>query len=102
MYLHRQMDKAVRDAARERKEFWVVKLLTMLSDRALRTAASTCVAEPKIVVLECNFVDQVWDDPRIERRVQALSRQGIEVEKRDCETTVGKQSYTRQQLVLTF
>ena len=102
MRLHRQMNRSADDSARDRHEFWVIKLLTMLSDKALRTAASASVDEPRTVVLECNFADQIWDDPRIERRVAALAQQGIQVERRDQTTIIAGESYTRRQLVLTF
>ncbi len=102
MYLHQQMDKAVHDAANERLDFLVVKVLTMLSDRTLRTAAAGCLTDSKQVALECNFIDQVWEDPRVERRVQALARQGITVARETRKTEVAGQSYERQQVLLTF
>ncbi len=102
MRLHRQMTRGADEAGRERHEFWVVKLLALLSDTALRTGASACVSEPKSLVIECNFADQVWDDPRVEQRVQTLTQQGISVEKQDHMMTIAGQSFTRRQLVLTF
>ena len=102
MRLHRQMNKGAKDTAAERHDFWVVKLLMMLGDTALRTGACACVSEPKNLVIECNFADQVWDDPRVEQRVQSLMKQGIAVERRDYRTTIAGQSFTRRQIVLSF
>lgn len=102
MRLHHQMTRWANEADRERYEFWVVKLLTHLSDKSLRTAAATCVTELRSLVIECNFVDKVWDDPRIKRRVDALGQQLISVERQENMLTVAGQSYNRQQLVVTF
>ncbi len=102
MRLHRLMNRTAKEADRERHEFWVVKLLTSLSDKSLRNAASTCVTEPKSVVIECNYADKIWSDTRVKRRVQSLVQQGIAVEKKDYTTTVADRSFTRQQLVVTF
>ena len=96
------MNRTANEADRERYEFWVIKLLTSLSDKSLRDAAGACVTEPKGVVIECNFAEKVWDDARVKRRVQSLAQQGIRIEKRDHTTTVADQSYTRQQLVVMF
>ena len=102
MHLHGQMTKGAKETAAERYEFWVDKLLLLLGDKALRTAAGECVSEPMNLVIECNFADQVWDDPRVEQRVQTLTQQGISVERRDHMTTIAGRSFTRRQLVLTF
>ncbi len=102
MHLHRLMTKAVADAGRERQEFLVQKLLTLLGDKAMFAAAEACVSDPCTFIVECNFLDQVWQDPRIQRRIQALAGQGIEVNPQDTASQIAGHSYTRRQLLVMF
>ena len=99
--LYNQMVRLAEQSDRERHKFLVNKLLAKLSDEQLRAAASACVTEPRTLVIECNFADQVWEDPQVKRRVQSLTKQGVLVEKHSCETTLAGQSSTRRQVTLT-
>ncbi len=102
MHLHRLMNKAIADAGNERQEFFVMKLLTLLGDKAMFAAAEKCLDDPCTFIIECNFVDQVWEDPRIQRRIQALAGQGIEVSPQDATAQIADHSYTRRQLLVAF
>ena len=102
MRLHQRMTRAAAAAQREAQDFWVDRVLFLLSDEYLRAAAMAVIAEPKQLAIECNFVDQVWDNPRVVGRIKLLEGQGMTVTRQRHETTVAGRSFSRSQLVVAF
>ena len=102
MRLHRQMNRAAAEAQREVRDFWVERVLFLLSDEYLRTAAMAAVDGSKRVTIECNFVDEVWDNPRIAYRIKVLEGQDMTVTCERHRTTVAGQTFERWQLVVAF
>lgn len=102
MALRRQLVKAANAFDHDRHEQWVARLLTLLSDKSLRDAAAKCTGDPREVIFDCNFVAEVWDDSRIKRRIDHLKTQEITVARRDHQTEVAGNTYTREQIAISF
>ncbi len=96
------MANAAARARRDLVNFRVERVLALLEDEHLRDAAALLTGPPCELVFECNFIDQITDDPRIKARVAQLAGQDIQVVwHRHVHEVEGRQ-YERWQIRVSF
>jgi hypothetical protein len=78
--LRRQLHRASRERQRRILDFRVERVLTLLKDDNLATRAALDLDSKDGILLECNFVNDVWEDPRVAARIRQLQERGVAVE----------------------
>ena len=100
--VRRQMERVSRDLEYRQRKSWIDRILSLLESDSLISAAA---ARPKTgdgLTFECNFAAEVWDDSRIERRVQQLAASEITVELVDYEHEIAGKTFQRTQIRVVF
>ena len=77
--LRRQLHEASR-SARRILDFGVERVLALLKDDNLATRAALGLDAKDGILLECNFVSEVWADPRVAARIRQLGERGVTIE----------------------
>lgn len=98
--LRRQLDQAAALRQRKIQDFRVQRVLAMLKDENLAKRVAAGGAD--ILVFECNFVDEVWADPRVAGRVRQLGERGVVVQPIIREHEVAGQHFSRAQIQVAF
>jgi len=99
--LRRQLDQAF--ALRQRKilDFRVQRVLAMLKDDNLAKRAALSDGEDALL-FECNFINEVWSDPRIANRVKQLGDRGLVVQPTTREHEIAGRRFSRAQIRVEF
>jgi hypothetical protein len=92
--LRRQLHQASRERQRRILDFRVERVLALLKDDALATRAA--------LDLNSNFVNDVWDDPRVAARIRQLHERGVTVEPITYEFEVAGKPFSRSQIRVRF
>jgi hypothetical protein len=92
--LRRQLHQASRERQRRILDFRVERVLALLKDDALATRAA--------LDLNSNFVNDVWDDPRVAARIHQLHERGVTVEPITYEFEVAGKPFSRSQIRVRF
>jgi hypothetical protein len=100
--LRRQLHQASRERQRRILDFRVERVLALLKDDALSTRAALDLNSKDGIVLECNFVNDVWDDPRVAARIRQLHERGVTVEPITYEFEVAGKPFSRSQIRVRF
>ena len=95
--LRRQLDQVAALRQRRILDFRVQRVLAMLKDENLAKRAALSDGQDALV-FECNFVDEVWSDPRIANRVKQLGDRGLVVEPTIREHEVAGRRFSRSQI----
>jgi hypothetical protein len=77
-------------------------VLTLLKDDTLATRAALDLSSKDGIVLECNFVNDVWQDPRVAARIRQLGERGVTVEAITHEFEVSGKPFSRTQIRVRF
>ena len=98
-----QMERAMGDRQRAVRSDRVHRVLALLRDDSLMTAAGlSLTGDQDGITLECGFADLVWEEPEVRYRVNQLADRGIRVELVAHETEVAGRRFSRPQLVVRF
>jgi hypothetical protein len=89
-----QLHQASRERQRRILDFRVERVLALLKDDALATRAA--------LDLNSNFVNDVWDDPRVAARIRQLHERGVTVEPITYEFEVAGKPFSRSQIRVRF
>jgi hypothetical protein len=100
--LRRQLSQAARERQRRILDFRVERVLNLLKDENLATHAALNLNSKAGILLECNFVDEVWDDPRVTARVRQLRDRGVTVEPISCQFEVAGRQFSRSQIRIRY
>jgi hypothetical protein len=100
--LRRQLHQAARERQRRILDFRVERVLTLLKDDNLATRAALDLNSKDGILLECNFVNEVWGDPRVAARIRQLGERGVTVEPVTYEFQVAGRSFARAQIRVRF
>lgn len=100
--LRRQLSQAARERQRRILNFRVERVLNLLKDENLATQAALNLKSKDGILLECNFVDEVWDDPRLTARVRQLRDRGVTVEPISHQFEVAGQQFSRSQIRIRY
>ena len=100
--LRRQLHQASRERQRRIVGFRVERVLTLLKDENLATRAALDMNSKDGILLECNFVNEVWQDPRVAARVRQLGERGVVVEPVTHEFEVAGRTFSRSQIRVRF
>lgn len=100
--VRRQMDWVANDQRQKLRMAWVDRILKFLENDTLIMQAAAKPAEEEVLIFECNFAPQVWDDPRITFRVNQLSSNDIAVDLVEHEHSVEGKTFKRHQIHVTF
>lgn len=100
--LRRQLNQASRERQRRILDFRVERVLNLLKDENLATHAALNLSSKDGILLECNFVSEVWADPRIAARIRQLGDRGVVAEPIVHEFEVGGRSFSRSQIRVRF
>jgi hypothetical protein len=100
--LRRQLTQASRQRQRRILDFRVERVLTLLKDENLATRAALDLNSKDGILLECNFVDEVWQDPRVTARIRQLGERGVVVEPVVHEFEVAGRPFSRSQIRVRF
>jgi hypothetical protein len=98
--LRRQLDQAAAQRQRKIQDFRVQRVLAMLKDDNLAKRAAA--SDAGTLVLECNFVNEVWSDPRVASRVKQLGDRGVVVQPIIREHEVAGRHFSRTQIRVAF
>jgi hypothetical protein len=83
-------------------DFRVERVLTLLKDENLATRAALDLNSKDGILLECNFVNEVWEDPRVAARVRQLAERGVVVEPITHEFEVAGRTFSRSRIRVQF
>jgi hypothetical protein len=100
--LRRQLHQASRERLRRILDFRVERVLTLLKDDNLSTRAALDLDSKDGILLECNFVNEVWEDPRVAARIRQLGERGVAVEPITYEFEVSGRPFARSQICVRF
>jgi hypothetical protein len=100
--LRRQLNQASRERQRRILDFRVERVLNLLKDENLSTHAALDLKSKDGILLECNFIDAVWGDPRVVARIRQLDQRGVVVEPVVHEFEVAGRSFARSQIRVRF
>ena len=100
--LRRQLTQASRERQRRILDFRVERVLNLLKDENLATHAALDLKSKEGILLECNFIDAVWDDPRVAARIRQLDQRGVVVEPIMHEFEVAGRTFSRSQIRVRF
>ena len=100
--LRRQLSQASRERQRRILDFRVERVLSLLKDENLATHAALDLNSRDGILLECNFISEVWDDPRVAARIRQLSERGVIVEPIVHEFEVAGRAFSRSQIRVRF
>jgi hypothetical protein len=100
--LRRQLNQASQERQRRILDFRVERVLNLLKDENLATHAALNLKSKEGILLECNFIDAVWGDPRVAARVRQLDQRGVVVEPIIHEFEVAGRSFSRSQIRVRF
>lgn len=96
--LRRQLAQVSRERNRRIQDFRVARVLAILRDDNLASHIALELGSRGCLTFECNFVDEVWSDPRIVYRVAQLRERGLIVEPVVHEQEIAGQRFTRSQI----
>jgi hypothetical protein len=100
--LRRQLHQASRERQRRIVNFRVERVLTLLKDENLATRAALDLNSADGILLECNFVNEVWEDPRVAARIHQLAERGVVVEPVTHEFEVAGRPFSRSRIRVRF
>jgi hypothetical protein len=100
--LRRQLHQASRERQRRILDFRVERVLSLLKDDNLATRAALDLNSKDGILLECNFVNDVWQDPRVAARIRQLGERGVTVEPVTYEFKIADRSFSRSQIRVRF
>ena len=100
--LRRQLHQASRERQRRILDFRVERVLSLLKDDNLATRAALDLNSKDGILLECNFVNEVWEDVRVAARIRQLGERGVTVEPVTYEFEVAGRSFARSQIRVRF
>src|SRR5918995_2275158 len=96
--LRRQLNQASRERQRRIVDFRVERVLNLLKDENLATHAALNLKSKEGILIECNFIDAVWSDPRVAARIRQLDQRGVVVEPIMHEFEVAGRTFSRSQI----
>jgi hypothetical protein len=100
--LRRQLAQASRQRQQRILDFRVERVLTLLKDENLATCAALDLKSKDGIMLECNFINEVWQDLRIAARIRQLGERGVVVEPVVHEFEVAGKPFSRSQIRVRF
>jgi hypothetical protein len=100
--LRRQLNQASRERQRRILDFRVERVLNLLKDENLAAHAALDLKFKDGILLECNFIDAVWGDPRVVARIRQLDQRGVVVEPVVHEFEVAGRFFSRSQIRVRF
>ncbi len=100
--VQKQMERVSKDQEHRLRQIWIDRVLNLLESDNLISLAATKPRTEQGMIFECNFAPKIWDDPRIERRVQQLATNEITVELIEYEHTVAGKAFQRTQIRVVF
>jgi hypothetical protein len=100
--LRRQLNQASRERQRRILDFRVERVLNLLKDENLATRAALDLNPKDGILLECGFVGEVWNDPRVAARVRQLADRGVIAEPIIHGFQAGGRSFSRSQIRIRF
>jgi hypothetical protein len=100
--LRRQLAHASQERQRRILNFRVERVLTLLKDDNLATRAALDLNSKDGILLECNFINEVWRDPRVTARIRQLGERGVVVEPVTHKFEVAGRPFSRSQIRVRF
>jgi hypothetical protein len=100
--LKQQITRFAAERKRRIYEFRVQRVLEILADESLTTAAALNLDSERGLIFECNFVREVWRDPRLTGRVEALAQRGIAAEVIEHSFAIGGHQFSRTQIQVRY
>jgi hypothetical protein len=100
--LRRQLSQALARRERGLNDFRVKRVLAILTDQNLSQRAGLAPPGATELLFECNFVNEVWTDPRIVQRVKQLHDRGLAVEPIEHTCEIAGRSFTRSKIRVQF
>lgn len=100
--LRRQLSQAARERQRRILDFRVERVLNLLKDESLATHAALNLNSKDGILLECNFIGEVWKDPRVAARIRQLGDRGVVVEQITHEFEVAGRPFSRSQIRVRY
>lgn len=97
-----QMERASRERHERIARHRVDRVLGMLTDEALVTAAALQIDSAKGLRFECGFADRVWDHPEVRERIRQLGDRGVEIDLVEQSTHIAGRRFTRPQILVRF
>lgn len=97
-----QMERASRERHDKITRHRVDRVLALLADEALITAAALDIDSADGMRFECGFADCVWDHPEIRGRVRQLGDRGVDVSLVEQATQISGRRYARPQILVRF
>jgi len=100
--LRRQLNQAAQERQRRIVDFRVERVLNLLKDENLASHVALHLKAKEGILIECNFIDAVWSDPRVAARIRQLDQRGVVVEPVTHEFEVAGRSFSRSQIRVRF
>jgi hypothetical protein len=101
--LRYQMNGVSKERHQQIRKGWVERVLELLEEENLITGAALDLkSRTDGLTFECNFAEQVWDDPRIAYRVRQLAERDVRVELVKVEQEVAGRMFGRFRIVVRF
>ena len=101
--LRYQMTSVSKERHQQIRKSWVERVLELLDEENLITSAALDLkSRAEGLTFECNYADQVWDDPRIAFRIRQLADRDVSVELVKAEQEVAGRLFSRFKIVVRF
>ncbi|MGH1483858.1 MAG: hypothetical protein ACRBM6_35120 [Geminicoccales bacterium] len=100
--VQRRMEWVAKDQRYRLRQAWVERVLSLLEGDKLIMCAATKPLDDEVLIFECNFAAEIWDDPRIDYRIKQLANNEIKVAVVEHEHTVAGKTFKRNQIHVTF
>lgn len=100
--LSRQMSRASRERHDRIDRHRIDRVLAMLADDSLVTAAALDIDSADGMRFECGFADRIWDHPEIQERLRELADRGVDVSLVEQTTQIAGRNYVRPQILVRF
>lgn len=96
--LRRRLAQATAERGRRVRDAWVERVLNHLSDETLMTVTGSRPPSEDPLEFDCGFLDEVWDDPRVQARIRDLAREDIVVSRVEHEVITAGRRFVRTRL----
>ena len=100
--IRRQIERVAGDHERRLRQSRVERVLAILENDNLINRAATDLKSADCMIFECNFANEVWDDPRITFRVRQLAANDVKVDVIENRFSAAGKTFTRTQIRVTI
>lgn len=100
--VRRQIERVAGDHERRLRQSRVERILAILDNDNLISRAATDLKHDNCMIFECNFANQVWDDPRIAFRVKQLAANDVKVDVIENTFAIAGKTFMRTQIRVTI